>query len=193
MKTKKFIIIVSMLLSLSFMVSCGVNKDGDKLSQEALNICGSWAYIHDRETAVAVFQKNGKAEYNGEKFSFDCDNQFIYLKGENGDTTSLRYQLDDEGMYLYQNTTYTYQGEGVPDGVIGQWICPETNWSFEFTDAGTFMEDGIFPGIYVVDEEEKTCRLIYNDQFEDTVCFYHIEGNELYLEYPWRMVKMDTN
>ena len=195
MKTKRFFkIIVSVLLAL-FMTACGKNGDTEpeiKLSQEAGNIFGSWAYIHDRETAVAVFREDGTAEDEGMKYSFDCDSQFIWLKDAENETIRLRYKPDDDGMYLYKNTIYTYSGEGEPKGLVGQWTCPETNWTFEFTSSGTFLEDGYFPGNYTVDEESKTVKLIYNDQFEDTVCYYRTEGKELYMEYPWRMVKTDT-
>lgn len=64
--------VLSILLALS-VTACGE----DKLSQEARNICGSWAYVHDKKTPVAVFRKNGAAEYEGKKYSFTCDSQFI--------------------------------------------------------------------------------------------------------------------
>ena len=70
-------------------------------------------------------------------------------------------------MYLFQNTTYTFDGEGVPDGLVGQWTCHPKNWKFEFTDSGTFLEDGYFPGNYVIDEKSKTLKLIYNDQWSN--------------------------
>ena len=64
--------VLSILLALS-VTACGE----DKLSLEARNIRGSRAYIHDKETPVAVFRKNGAAEYEGKKYSFTCDSQFI--------------------------------------------------------------------------------------------------------------------
>jgi hypothetical protein len=61
-----------------------------------------------------------------------------------------------------------------------------------FTDKGTFLEDGYFPGYYTVDEANSTLKLVYNDQFEDTICYFRLEGDKLYIEYPWPMVKMSS-
>ncbi len=195
MKTKRFVKTIVSVLPILLMTACGWSGDTKSdvsLSEEAETICGSWAYIHDKETAIAVFEKDGTAKYEGKKYSFDCDSRYIWLKDAEDNTLRLRYIMDDEGMYLYQNTTYIYSKEGEPEGLVGQWTCPETNWSFEFTDSGTFLEDGFFSGNYTVDEKSETFKLIYNDKFEDTICYYHTEGNELDIEYPWRMVRTDA-
>jgi hypothetical protein len=182
-----FLVIMLMLL---MMTACGKSKNDDAISDETKAVCGSWAYIHDKETAIAVFHKDGTAEYEDEDYTFECDSQYIKLKSSDGETKQLRYQLDDEGMYLFSNNTYTYSGEGVPTGLIGKWECKEKNWSYEFTESGTFLEDGFFPGYYTVDDQNSTFKLVYNDQFEDTVCYFSLEGDKLRIEYPWRMVKM---
>ena len=182
-----FLAIVLILLS---MTACGKNENDIAISNEALAICGSWAYIHDKETAIAVFHEDGTAQYEGKDYSFECNSQFIQLKNSDGETTQLRYSLDDEGMYLYSNNTYTFSGEGEPSSLVGEWFCAEKKWSYTFTEAGTFREDDIFPGYYTVDNENSTFKLVYNDQFEDTVCYFRLEGNKLHIEYPWRMVRM---
>ncbi len=191
MKTTKFIptffVVVLMLL---LITACGKNENDTAISNEVLGICGSWAYIHDKETAIAVFHEDGIAQYEGKDYSFECDSQFIKLKDTDGETIQLRYVLDDEGMYLYSNNTYTFSGEGEPDGLVGEWSCAEKNWSYSFTEAGTFMEEGYFPGYYTVDDENSTFKLVYNDQFEDTVCYFQLEENKLHIEYPWRMVRI---
>ncbi len=188
MKNTKFIAtFLVIVLILLLMTACG--KNNTALSEEAQGICDSWAYIHDKETAIAVFHKDGTAQYEGEDYSFECDSQFIKLKNSEGETTKLRYSLDDEGMYLYSNNTYTFSGEGEPSGLIGEWSCAEKKWSYSFTEEGTFLEDGFFPGYYTVDDENSTFKLVYNDQFEDTVCYFRIEENKMFIEYPWRMVK----
>ena len=193
MKTTKFrATFFAVVLMLLLMTACGKNENSSELSEEALGICGSWAYIHDKETAVAVFRENGTAQYEDKDYSFECDSQFIKLKDTEGETIQLRYTLDDEGMYLYKNTTYTFSGEGKPDGLVGEWSCAEKNWTLAFTDAGTFLEDGYFPGDYTVDDENSTFKLAYQDQFEDTVCYFQLEENMLHIGYPWRMVKMST-
>ena len=126
-----------------------------------------------RENNIAIHQRDYKTTDDL------ISDEFIYLTKEpNGDK-----------LYIYEQTTYKYDGEGEPEGLIGQWSCAEKKWKFEFTDDGTFMEDGYFPGYYIVDEAEGSFKLIYNDRFEDTVCYYNITGDELLLEYPWCMVK----
>lgn len=190
MKIAKFMpTMLAVLLILLFMTACEKKKNDIVISTETSGIFGSWAYIHDEETAIAVFGENGKAQYEGKNYSFESDNQFIKLNNKDGETTQLRYVLDDEGMYLYSNNTYTLSGEGEPHDLVGEWLCSEKNWSYSFTDTGTFMEDGYFPGYYTVDYENSTFKLVYNDQFEDTVCYFRIEENKLHIEYPWRMVR----
>ncbi|MBB2183961.1 hypothetical protein H0486_13860 [Lachnospiraceae bacterium MD1] len=189
-KTKLLLAFFTSVLILLLMTACG--KNNSDLSKEALKIVGSWAYIHDKETAIAVFSKDGTAEYEGKDYSYVCDSQFIKLKNTDGEMIQLRYLLDDEGMYLYSNNTYSFSGTGKPDGLIGEWECPEKNWSYFFTDKGTFMEDGYFTGYYTVDDKNSTFKLVYNDQFEDTVCYYTLDNDKIKIEYPWRMVKMNV-
>ncbi len=189
-KIKLLITFLAIMLILLTLTACGKKENDTVISKEAQAISGSWAYIHDRETAIAVFHKNGTAEYEGEEYTFECDSQYIMLKNKDGETKQLRYTLDDEGMYLYSNNTYTFSGEGEPSGLVGEWSCKEKNWTYTFTETGTFMEDGFFPGYYTVDDQNSTFKLVYNDQFEDTVCYFSLDGDKLCIEYPWRMVKM---
>ena len=186
--TKKVSILLIAVISILTFSGCSKKNKPSKAIEED-GIYGSWAYIHDKETEVAVFYKDGTAKYENKDYDFKCDNEFISLTDKNGDTQKMRYTLDDEGMYLYINTTYLYDGDGKPDGLVGVWSCKEKNWSFEFTDKGTFKEDGYFPGIYTVDEDKSTFKLAYTDHFEDTECYYSIDNDQLSIEYPWRMVR----
>lgn len=179
---------LAIVLIMLLMTACSNNKNDTSISSEAKAICGSWAYIHDKETAIAVFHEDGTAEYEGKDYSFECDSQFIELTNKGGETIKLRYTFIDGDMYLYSNNTYTFDGEGEPSGLIGEWSCKEKNWSYIFTDNGTFMEDGFFPGYYTVDDQNSTFKLVYNDHFEDTVCYYSLDENKLSIEYPWHMV-----
>ena len=190
-KTKVQLILFTVVIMLLLMTACGKNKYDTTTSKEATAICGSWAYNHDKETVIAIFREDGTAQYEDKDYSFECDSQFIKLRNANGDTIQIRYLLDDEGMYLYSKNIYTFSGEGKPEGLVGEWSCAEKKWTFSFTDAGTFREDGYFPGHYVIDDENSTVKLIYNDQFEDTVCYYQLEENKLTIEYPWRMVRIN--
>ena len=182
-------VIFAVVLMLLLMTACSNNQNVTVISGEALRICGSWAYIHDKDTAIAVFHEDGSAQYEGKDYSFACDSQFIKLTDTDGETIQLRYTLDDEGMYLYRSTTYTFSGVGEPDGLVGEWTCADKNWSYSFTEAGTFQEDGYFPGKYTVDDESSTFKLVYIDQFEDTLCYFRLAENQLYIEYPWPMVR----
>lgn len=159
---------------------CGTNAN-------VKNIAGEWAYIHDTETAAFIVKENGKAVLDKVSYTADADDTFITLKASDGSEEKLRYVLDKDGMLLYKNTVYRLEGVN-PSGIIGTW--KHDKWSFEFTEDGTFQEDGYFPGYYTVDEAEKTIKLVYNDHFEDAILYYEIVGDELRLQYPWRMVKI---
>lgn len=187
-KTKILSVFLLLLLILITASACKRSKSKGALSGEAQKICGSWAYNHEKEKAVAVFHEDGNAEYEGKKYTFECDNEFIHMKDHDGDELQIRYVKDKDGIYLYTKKTYSFNGDEEPDGLIGEWICAETNWSFYFSTAGTFLEDGYFPGYYTVDKEKSTIKLKYTETFEDTLCYYQLNGKELTIEYPWRMV-----
>lgn len=180
MRQKRLLLAICTVLLI--LAGCGA-----KLSADAEAIVGSWAYIHEKDVEIAGFRKNGTAKYEGKSYRFESDGEYISLTDRKGSVQTIRYRITDDGMYLYKRTTYTYDGADAPKGLIGHWSNPN-NWSFEFTEQGTFMEDGYFPGLYEADEEAGTVRLVYNDQFEDTVCYFEVDGNTLYMEYPWKVV-----
>lgn len=201
MKTTKLVVVFMVMgLMLGSLTACNNISEsvkangnsqastGDEISEQAKEICGSWAYIHDKATEVAQFNEDGSAMYEGKVYTFDCDDTFVTLTSTDGETTKLRYEVTDEGMNLYSNNTYTYIEEGTPDSIIGQWECKDKKWTYYFTDKGTFMEDGCFPGHYTVDSDNSTFTLVYNDPFDDTVCWFKLDGNKLTIEYPWPMV-----
>lgn len=148
---------------------------------------GKWAYIHDDKTTALTINGN-KAEVDGIKCSVKVNGDELELTGKDGS----RYVVgpsDTEGqVVLYKFTTYEYQGDGEPDSIIGIWQSDE-KWSFEFTEDGTFREDGYFPGFYLDNKDEHSVMLVYNDHFTDTTCKYSIEGRNLIVEYPWPMVQ----
>lgn len=180
MKNKQKALLLVLLMIATVLCGCGNKANVGQLA-------GEWAYIHDTETAALVIKNNGKTVLDNVSYSATADDTFITLKASDGSEEKLRYVLDKDGMLLYKNTTYTLEGDNTY-GLVGTW--KHDKWSFEFTDDGTFIEDGYFPGYYVVDEASKTIKLIYNDHFEDSICYYETEGNELHLQYPWRMVKI---
>ena len=180
MKNKHIILLVASILLIFALFGCARNANVGELA-------GEWAYIHDTETVALSIESNGNTVLDGVAYTADVDDTYITLKASNGSEEKMRYVLDKDGMLLYKNTTYTLEGDST-DGLIGMWS--HDKWSFEFTKEGTFQEDGYFPGYYTVDEANKTIKLVYNDHFEDAVLYYEINGNELYLQYPWRMVKV---
>lgn len=184
MRTKKIVSALSLVLLTAMMFTgCGSKVEGPFI--------GDWAYVHDSTETVLSLQSNGKAKYQGNDYKYTTDNDYIYLKSSKGEE-KIRYKMDGEKLYIYLTTEYTYDGEGTPDGIVGNWVCTPKKWSFEFTDQGTFKEDGYFPGYYSVDTEAKTVKLVYNDHFEDTVFYFEQEGNTLTVEYPWETVHTQT-
>lgn len=193
--TKVSVMLFAVVLMLLSVTACGKNvgsASGSKLSEEAKKICGSWAYVHDKETAIAVFHEDGTAKYLDEDYTFECDEQYIILKNQAGETQKVRYASTENGMLFFNKNTYTHTGEGEPDGLIGDWKCTENEWTFSFSDTGTFIEEGCFAGTYTVDNENSTFKLVYNDPFDDTVCYFETDGNNLYIDYPWPVVKLET-
>lgn len=180
MKVRKLISIVSMILLVATMMcGCASKVEGPFI--------GDWAYVHDPAVTILSLNSNGKAQYQGAEYKYTVENDFINLKSSK-EELKIRYKMDKDKLYIYQATEYTYDGEGSPEGIIGNWVCTPKKWSFEFTDQGTFQEDGYFPGYYEVDKEAGTVKLIYNDHFEDTVFYYEQNGNTLLIEYPWETV-----
>lgn len=178
MKVKK---LVPLVLALALLLaSCGSVQEG------ALN--GKYAYIHDTEKAALTF-KGDKVVLDGTRYSYTVDDEFIML-ARNGKTTPIRFLETKDGMYIYKTAVYTLEEGTGGEGLIGLWKDPETNWSFEFNNKAEFLEDGVLPGHFSVDENAGTFKLMYNDPVEDTVCYYKLEGDKLTVEYPWLMVKI---
>lgn len=148
---------------------------------------GEWAYIHD-DSVLALKIKGNSAELDGVKCDVTVDGDTLKLKAKDGKEYLVGPSDTSGQITLYKFTTYEYDGDGTPDGLVGFWKSKE-NWSFEFSDQGTFKEDGYFPGYYIEDKDNKTFSLIYNDHFVDTTCSYSIDGNELTVQYPWPMVQ----
>jgi hypothetical protein len=161
----------------AFLVACNVNTE-------------SYAYIHDPETEIIALSDNGKAVYKGNGYTYTKDESFIYLKGKDGETIQLRYipNEKDDGMILYEKSTYVYSGDDEPDGIVGVWK-QDNGWEYQFTENGTFSEENIFFGHYAVDEKASTIKLMYDDPIEDAILYYSLDGNNLTIDYPWPMVR----
>ncbi len=190
MKNNAIVRINSLILLFIFTI-CMAGCDKKEIQQTADEIAlhGKWYYSHDEKEPAAVFSKNGSAKFEGKKYQYTCDGEYINLSDKKGNVKRLRYLSEGDKMYVYIQSTYTRQPEVEGLGIVGLWLCEEKKWTFEFTDKGTFMEDGALTGYYEVDEEAQTVKLMYLEALEDTVFFYGLTENELSVEYPWLMIK----
>ena len=166
------LIIISIM---TFLTGCG-------------NVTERWAYNHEPEKEILAFYDNGKAVYKEEKYTYTKDDEYIHLKSSSGETTDLRYAVTKDGMTVYESSTYTLSGNGSDDSeVVGNWV-QDNGWVFVFTPEGVFGEDNIFSGHYSVNEEEHSIKLMYEEPLQDAILYYQRSGDELTIEYPWRMV-----
>lgn len=178
---------LAVLTIISLVAGCGAKKLDSPLN-------GKWTYLYNKEDPVADFVVNDDASVKLDKKKYkDCsvDDERIYLKDSKGLSEGIRYKFDGEDkIFLYKQAVYKYQGEGTPNGLIGNWVGVDNpNIFYEFTEEGTFMEEPYTPGYYVADEEAGTIFCVYNDHYEDTIVYYTIKDNLLYIEYPWPMVR----
>lgn len=186
MKVKRIVAFAVATLAVMALASgCGSKKFDSPLN-------GKWSYLYNEKTPDFVVRDNGTVTLDKKKYT-DCEvsDGFISFKDSNGVSQSIRYKFDKEDkIFLYKEAVYKYAGEGTPDGLIGYWVGAENpNISYEFTMDGTFREDTYIPGYYTVNEEDGTIFCVYNDHYEDTTVYYRMDGNLLYVEYPWPMVR----
>ena len=149
---------------------------------------GKWAYNHDTTKTALKIEQNGKAELDGQKYTYTSSEEGLVLKNDDGDKVRVVFKNgkdDENGIFVYKPMFFTPAGEC--DGLIGVWNCGRN--SFEFTSDGTFREDGYFPGYYTVDADAGVIKLVYNDMFEDTYIPYSLTDKGLQLEYPWEMIR----
>ena len=203
MRIKSIISYFFILLLTVSLVSCD-KKDNDSQANTGESIASdqldtikpdqisSWAAVYEKDKEILSFKKDGGAVYKGTEYdSYTIDDDFITFKGK--EELKSRYVMKRKKMLLYETKDYKKEVvEGayndVPeDSVVGLWSF-DANYSFEFTEKGTFYEDRNFPGHYLVDEEAHTIKLMYNDHFEDIYLYYTREGDVLKIEYPWSLV-----
>lgn len=184
MNVKKLLAVVS-VMAFCIMAFAGCEK---KKSKEAVE---QWAYPHDTETAVLSFYKDGTATFEKKDYKkYEIANNEIKLFDENGVALQMTYVDQGETRYILKKTVYHFNTTfgTYESGVIGVWESDD-HLSFEFTEKGTFLEDGVLPGHYYVDEEKGTIRLVYNEPIDDAVLYYTLQDGDMTVEYPWPMVK----
>ncbi len=158
-----------------------------------LSGCGDrtekWAYVHDPLEEVISLSEDGSCTYKGNRYTYTMNDTFINLKGEDGSVTSLRYEMNGEQMTLYEESTYSLEGEDT-DSIVGVWK-QDNGWSYQFTENGEFSEENIFHGHYLLDEKNGCIKLMYDDPIEDAYLYYVLNGDELTVAYPWPMVRVN--
>lgn len=152
----------------------------------------SWAYIHDPQVEILSLSDNGKAEFHGNDYKYTKDDSYFTLTDKDGKEEKHRYIPNDKGMIFYETSTYKYDGEGEPEGIVGIWT-QDNGWLFQFTENGTFSEENIFFGHYAVNEDDHSIKLMYDDPIEDAILYYSLDGKELTIDYPWPMVPTGTD
>ena len=174
---KKLGILLVLTMFSALLAGCGEKEPTEE-----------WAYIHEPEVPVLSFYEDGKAVLHGKEYKYVLENDVLTLTDSDGNSQDMRFVPDGDKKLLYERAYYEYTGEGDPDGLIGYWQEINGNLSFEFTANGTFREDNISPGYYLVDTENGKIQLIYNDMYEDAFLYYSIDGRVLTVDYPWPVV-----
>ncbi len=166
---------LTIILMMTFLAGCGT-------------VTERWAYNHEPEKEILALSDNGKAVYKEQKYTYTKDDEYIHLKSSSGEDLDLRYVVDKDELIVYEASTYTLSGEGSDDNeVVGNWV-QDNGWVFVFTPEGVFGEDNVFSGHYSVNEDEHSIKLMYEEPLQDAILYYQRTGDELTIEYPWRLV-----
>ena len=152
---------------------------------------GDWAFIHAPQESVLLLREDGTAVFEGQEYSWTGDGEILRLAAESGEEITLRFVTAGEKTLLYIPTEFVRMEGYTGEGLLGVWTGKEHEGStFIFRDDGLFLEDGTFTGSYRVDREAGTFLLIYSQYFDDTLCYFRMDGNDaLTVEYPWTMVE----
>ncbi|HNW87632.1 MAG TPA: hypothetical protein PKW50_05025 [Syntrophomonas sp.] len=101
-----------------------------------------------------------------------------------GEIIFLRYDVAESKMLIYPPRKYTRIAETAREGITGIWKEDAENSSspYVFTAAGKFLEDGIFPRDFIVEDDIVTLQ--YQAFFGDTRCWFVQDGDTMTVEYP---------
>ena len=181
MKRLKFPILAAILTMTAMLAGCGKTEH--------------WAYNHEPDKDALVLYDNGKAELDGESFTYTKNETVISLTDASGNTVDHRYITDDahDQIYFYKSAVYHRGEEEKGAGIIGVWTQDNGRNTFQFTKDGTFSEENIFFGHYRLDKQAGTIKLMYSDPIEDTLLYYTLDGDEMIIDYPWPMVKTGSS
>lgn len=169
----------------------------------------SWAYIHDKSKEILRLNDDGTAYYvskvyeNGKQVnkenvysSYIKEDEYITLKDSNGEELKIRYAMKDKELLMYERIIYglSTKDQKEKKGLIGAWTnIQNEKMFFQFSETGTFLEDGIFSGNFKVNEDAGSISLDYADPYsEDIEIYYALADNILIVDYPWQMVPTET-
>lgn len=156
------------------------------MAEEASLPAGAWAYPDEPGKSVLQVEEDGRILFENEVYHYRVEDGIGYLQPENAEKPALRIVLEDGNLILYRQLTYTrYKEDKTGEGFYGAWTCTTGGSYFIFKDNGQFLEDGVFAGTFVRDDDEGSFTLTYDGPFEDTKCFFRFDGEVLTVAYPW--------
>ncbi len=204
---KKPLAIVSLLLALLMLMSlCGCDKtaktakeklESNNKEQTSSDIVGNWG---NYGKVQLVFNEDGTGRfYSAECSSYEFNGKTLNIVTENGMNFTIDIRLFGEDLVIF-DTSYTYKHYSAIANKFasGRWVCKgdDYEYSFEFFEDGTFIEDGKYTGTYAVDEEEMI--LIY-DECEDykkgdyCYCIINMEKDVLDVYYGLSFARYDAS
>ena len=196
MNFRKAVFFLCTAIAMMMLVAC----EGNETGKDNKPVKEQWAYLEDEGTPCLKLYEDGSAAFKTEKSGatakltqykkYEFTDEVLKLTAEDGSVTEMKYYDTDTGKrYVYQKITLDYYSGDDSSTLIGAWTC-DNEWSFQFSDKGTFLEDGLWAG-YFIPNGEGSLRLIYDNQvFSDIILYYSLENGKLILDYPFGMVKM---
>ncbi len=189
MNIKKLLALIAMMV-VAAVVLTGCDKDDPNIDKQ-------WADAANPEAPCLIFYKDGTVKFEGVTYkSGKFTETDLELTKDDGTVISKKYFDDGKQRFIYKTLVYEKDANLGNDGdsIVNAWrVKSETDgMSFQFTDKGTFMEDGAFYGYYILNEEEGTIKLAYDAPLTDVLLYYKLEDGKLVIEYPWGYVEVQN-
>ncbi len=152
---------------------------------------GEWAFLHEPEKAVLVLNADGSGNYFGTDVLWRYEDAYLHLESGDGSQFDLTVEPMGNTMTVYLPAVYERISQIGGEGEItGTWkALGDSQSSFVFTENGKFLEDAVFTGNYLFDEESATVMLKYVGGFDDTLIYVSFFEGKLIVGYPWPMIR----
>ena len=98
------------------------------LGGENFPLVGDWAFNHAPEKTVLLVRDDGTAVYDGRDWTWEGDETFLNLQNTEGETFSIRYAADEDGIRIYLPGDYTRR-----DKLVDEEIARSVEKRFEKT------------------------------------------------------------